>query len=123
MHLEIYGKTGAWRVRKWLAKQALTSLEFDSIEMAEKWIRETYQGEDPWDRPWVDHVINGSRGHLMKIEHWKLSCEDGGFIDYDGFGDLVKDEQLMGIFRRPSDVTHNGRPIPEDATHILWYNR
>lgn len=42
------------------------------------------------------------------------------FIDYDGFGHPVKDRKCdPDIYIKPS----KRHEIPEDATHIVWYNR
>ena len=48
-----------------------------------------------------------------------VSC--GGFIDYDGYGYPVKDDLYdKSIIIRPSNVNE---VLPEDATHIIWFNR
>jgi hypothetical protein len=50
-----------------------------------------------------------------------LDCVNaGGFIDYDGFGFPVKDKKAdTSIYIKPSKCNE----IPQDATHIVWYNR
>lgn len=59
-------------------------------------------------------------GDLFTLEEYLSSCRCGAFIDYDGFGNPVKDGKAdpnMDIVpSRPQD-------IPEDATHIWWFNR
>lgn len=100
------------------------SLAFAKIEEAAAWIRETYVAKTTYDTPWIDHVIDGYQGHLMTLEDWKESCDDGGFIDYDGYGDLVtEDYTLLGETTRPSAHTKRKRDYPPEAKYILWYNR
>jgi len=50
-----------------------------------------------------------------------LECVNcGAFIDYDGFGYPVKDKMAdSSIMIYPSRI----KDIPDDATHIVWYNR
>lgn len=59
-------------------------------------------------------------GDLMTVKDFREACESGAFIDYDGSGHPVKDGKMM----RTLDVIPSklGR-IPEDATHIMWFNR
>ncbi len=58
-------------------------------------------------------------GDLMTVSEFLDCCNCGGFIDYDGFGNPVKDNLLMDKLIYPSRLFD----IPEDATHIFWYNR
>lgn len=70
--------------------------------------------------------VDDSNGKLMTVEEFKNNCESGCLIDYDGMGDLVKDGEIV-------TPTEDGWPrwivpskrdeIPEDVTHVLWYNR
>jgi len=58
-------------------------------------------------------------GDLIEIKEFIDCCEGGGFIDYDGNGLPVLDNK-MGDYRiKPSQRKY----IPEDCTHIMWYNR
>lgn len=66
-------------------------------------------GNNPWDED-----------DIYDIETFKECCETGTFIDYDGYGHPVKDgfsDESIDI--RPSCI----HLIPEDATHIVWFNR
>jgi len=57
---------------------------------------------------------------VYTVEEFKEFCGAGAFIDYDGFGHPVKDgfaDACINI--KPSRLS----AIPEDATHIVWYNR
>jgi hypothetical protein len=58
---------------------------------------------------------------IMSIEDFIECCNDGGFIDYDGFGKYMKDGKLSDITIYPSDVSHN--MVREDFDTIAWYNR
>lgn len=59
-------------------------------------------------------------GDLMTVDAFTKHCEEGMFIDYDGFGYSVfgarVDNQTMVLPSKRAD-------IPELATHILWFNR
>jgi len=58
-------------------------------------------------------------GHVMTVEEFKNDCAAGGFIDYDGFGQPVKDNKAAKIYIKPSALEE----IPQEATHIVWFNR
>ena len=60
-------------------------------------------------------------GDVMSLKHF-IECVDcGGFIDYDGFGYYVKDNQESDIEIYPSDVKHN--MVRKDFDTIIWFNR
>jgi hypothetical protein len=57
---------------------------------------------------------------VYTVDEFKDCVEHGLFIDYDGFGYPVKDGLAdTGIYIIPSEVDR----IPEEATHIVWFNR
>ena len=57
---------------------------------------------------------------VYTVDEFRACCAQGAFIDYDGFGHPVKDNLFDGdIDIRPSRL----HEIPEDATHIVWYNK
>lgn len=57
---------------------------------------------------------------VYTIEEFKDFCSSGAFIDYDGFGYPVRDKKCNpAVTIKPSRLDD----IPEDATHIVWYNR
>lgn len=64
---------------------------------------------------------------LMTLEEWRAAVESGGFIDYDGFGDLATDKEVSDVEVVPSDV-ESGRldrliaQFPH-FTHVAWYNK
>lgn len=57
---------------------------------------------------------------VYTVEGFRNIVGFGGFIDYDGFGYPVKnglsDEKICIYPSRLKD-------IPDDATHIVWFNR
>lgn len=58
-------------------------------------------------------------GHVMTMEEFRESVRLGMFIDYDGSGYPAKDGKMMRKYIRPSDLDQ----IPEDATHVVWFNK
>lgn len=60
-------------------------------------------------------------GDVMSIEHFTECVNEGGFIDYDGFGYYVKDGKESDIEIYPSDVKHN--KVRKDFDTIIWFNR
>jgi hypothetical protein len=126
MYYEVFRfrKDIRWSVRKEFSRNRLTQETFPTIEEAESWIRENHKPEYHFDRPWINHVIDGSYGHLMLLDVWKEDCDQGGFIDYDGHGDLVSENyEFIGSSTRPSDHTYKKRNYPIEAKYILWYNK
>lgn len=67
-----------------------------------------------------------SIGDLMTIEKWLECVECGGFIDYYGFGTLLRKEGeeyiVVREFFYPSLVSKQQNFVNQ-ATHINWYNR
>lgn len=58
-------------------------------------------------------------GSLMTVEEWLDDVKRNLFIDYDGFGHAVKDGKCDSRAIYPSEAAE----VPEDATHIVWFNR
>lgn len=58
---------------------------------------------------------------IMTIVEFDNDCNFGAFIDYDGYGYPMK----KGLVDRSIKVWPSDRKtsVPEDATHIVWYNR
>jgi len=131
--IEYSKKDNGWvtkrRTKSYKYLRVANSPAHSTIEEAEQWIEENDK-----DRPWIDHKIDGHTGHLMTLEEWKECCDDGGFIDYDGFGDAVdknykiidmgKVDDFFDEMISPSDYAdRGGEKIPLDTKYILWYNR
>lgn len=63
--------------------------------------------------------LNGEDDVYTRQE-FREACEDTVFIDEDGFGYPVKDNMAdPDIVVKPSKLNR----IPDDATHIVWFNR
>ena len=60
-------------------------------------------------------------GDVMSLEEFIGCVKDGGFIDYDGFGNYVKDGKETNITIIPSDVKH--KSIRTEFDTIVWFNR
>jgi hypothetical protein len=59
-------------------------------------------------------------GDVMTVEEWRACVESGYFIDDDGIGAPAKDGMMMD----DRDAFPSGiDDIPEDATHIVWFNK
>lgn len=58
---------------------------------------------------------------VYTIEEFRGQIETCGFIDYDGHGYPVKNSLAdRSITVKPSTFEED---LPNDATHIIWYNR
>lgn len=59
--------------------------------------------------------------HLMTVDEFKKAVESGSYIDDDGDGYPVSDGKMDSeMLIRPSEAAY---AIPDDATHIAWFNR
>lgn len=131
-------KDGSWSACRDNHRQGvrITKQPFSTYTEAEDFIREYHNNlkrvKYTWDRPWIDHQVRtgkwASKGHLMTLKEWKQNCNNGGFIDYDGF-----EEMLDGNFKTveigdwthisPSHYTKSKKTIPQNVEYILWFNR
>jgi len=70
---------------------------------------------DPcYDKPLPDY------GELISVDRFRAAVLAGNLIDYDGTGHPVRDGRMDGKhYVYPSDPGS----VPEDATHIMWFNR
>ncbi len=59
-------------------------------------------------------------GDLMTVEDFMECVSCGLFIDYDGSGHPVKNGRMSKLNIYPSQCPG---VIPEDATHIMWFNK
>lgn len=58
---------------------------------------------------------------VYTVEEFMSHVASKSFIDYDGFGHPVKDKLAdESIFVYPSNAKET---IPDDATHVVWFNR
>lgn len=60
-------------------------------------------------------------GDIMTLEHFIECVNSGGFIDYDGYGHYIKDDQETDIEIYPSDVKYGS--IRNEFNKIIWFNR
>lgn len=60
-------------------------------------------------------------GDLFTMEEWLECVADGGFIDYDGYGNYATLNETSNIEVKPSDVKKG--TIDKTWTHIMWYNK
>ena len=65
--------------------------------------------------------IEGQDNDIMSLEEFISCCEDGGFIDYDGFGRYMENGMETNITIYPSDVAHGS--IRTEFKQIIWFNR
>lgn len=62
-----------------------------------------------------------SYGDRMPLSVFIESVKAGAFIDYDGYGEYIQDNQLTGIEIHPSDIEH--KCVRTEFTEITWFNR
>lgn len=62
-----------------------------------------------------------SYGQRMSLKSFIANVKCGGFIDYDGYGNYVKDGKMTDITIYPSDVKINC--VRKDFDEIIWFNR
>ena len=60
-------------------------------------------------------------GDVMTLKDFIDNVKSGGFIDYDGSGNYVKDDKMSDIQIFPSDVKKGN--IRKDFDKIVWFNR
>lgn len=61
------------------------------------------------------------RDDVYTVDEFLVCCRTSLFTDYDGFGYPVKDGMAdKSIMIKPSMAAEF---IPDDATHIVWFNR
>lgn len=112
-------KDGRWQLVRAFSRTGVTKKRFASHETAIGWAHENFNNRSIW----MDHEIDGNRGHLMTIERWKEDIDWGCFTDDDGYGDLLNEKyeflQRASISPSRADTLDS---IPE-AKYILWYNR
>lgn len=76
--------------------------------------------DDPVKFTTTNNYENCEDDDVYTVEEFIKCCEVGAFIDYDGHGYPVKDNLAdRSILIYPSNL----KKIPNDSTHIVWYNR
>ncbi|RJR12836.1 hypothetical protein C4588_01670 [Candidatus Parcubacteria bacterium] len=59
-------------------------------------------------------------GDLMDVAEFQEACRLHYFIDYDGYGHPAKNGKMDG---RANIFPSKYFELPEDATHVVWFNR
>ena len=79
--------------------------------------------------------LNEYDGQIMTINEFTDSVACGGYTDYDGYGYPVKNgmvdrkrniyPSLVGTGKEMKSwcPKHVDSDLPEDATHIIWFNK
>ncbi len=71
------------------------------------------------DADYVTPLDRIGYGDLLSVDEFLDMAESGALIDYDGFGHPVRDGFVdEGWYVQPEAMN-----VPEDATHVLWFNR
>jgi hypothetical protein len=120
-----------------LAHQEIEELEkteppYDSDDMAASWEKFKAHMEPGWQkqrklnrekRMLMTPVFSelSTYGDVMTLKEWLECVACGGFIDYDGSGNYVRDGKESNISIYPSDVRHDS--IRDDFDTIIWFNR
>ncbi len=60
-------------------------------------------------------------GDVMSIKEFIECVEDGGFVDYDGYGCYVEGDKMTNIYIYPSDIKYNS--IRGEFEKMIWFNR
>ena len=53
---------------------------------------------------------------VVTVDEWLNDCKDKGFSNWDGSGYWIKDGYVC-------DTDEVFSSEPEDATHVVWYNK
>lgn len=107
-------------------------LAYDTMPLGKDW--KEFEG---YMKPYSDKVDDLSRqyrmvkiptykdcpkyGDEMSLKNFIENCEDGGFIDYDGSGNYMKNGKMSDISIYPSDVKFG--LIRKDFDTMIWFNR
>ncbi len=59
-------------------------------------------------------------GDVFTVKEFRELCTSHMFVDYDGHGHPARQQKMAREFRvKPSKA----RQIPNDATHVVWFNK
>ncbi len=66
----------------------------------------------------------GQDDYYVTWEAFVETCQSGGFVNDDGFGELATaDRQVSNTRVHPSDALDPSYSRPAWATHVCWYNK
>lgn len=57
----------------------------------------------------------------MTLEEFIKDCQDGYFMDYDGWGRYGTETMESNLYIDPIDVMNGA--YRKDFTHVYWYNK
>ena len=95
-----------------------SGLRFDSMTREEAKLLGVEPNYERHSGPVYDVEIDDD-DHVFTVDEFKECCLTGGFTNYDGFGYPAKNGKAAKVHIRPSTL----EKIPDDATHIVWFNR
>ena len=93
----------------------------DEIEPEQKELHELHKQRSLIKPPVLTPLPKKKEGHLYSLEEFIEMCNDGDFIDYDGFGRYATDKEESDIEVMPSYIKDGF--IRKDFRHVIWYNR
>lgn len=67
--------------------------------------------------------VNNTNGDYIPMDSFYGYCEDGGFIDDDGFGELCVGEGITNMGITPSVALSIGLENLKQFGGVMWYNR
>jgi hypothetical protein len=89
-------------------------IEWSRINVSKVYLVEPLKEPDEYD-PWEDCI--------MSVKEWLEDCEEGFFIDYDGWGEMLTIDD-DGRYTKHGVIYPSIRhKIPPHITHIEWFNR
>jgi hypothetical protein len=60
-------------------------------------------------------------GDVMSLSTFIDNVKDGGFIDYDGHGNYLKEDKMTDIEIYPSDIKKGN--LRKEFDRIIWFNK
>lgn len=97
-----------------------------SYEECEKWVQPEVELLDKLSRekrmimPYELHEIP-DYADVMTLDDFIKACNQGCFIDYDGYGHYCLNGKESSITIHPSDIYHNS--IRREFDSVAWYNK
>jgi hypothetical protein len=80
--------------------------------------------QEPAELKLMPTVEDELLGDLIPLAEFIGDVKDGGFIDYDGFGNWATETRyLPRVDVYPSMIKKGTAKAPKWVTHVLWYNR
>ena len=67
--------------------------------------------------------VNPKAGDLVTVQEYRDLADSGAIMNSDGFGRAVKDGMEDDRYEVELRPRKHGADIPQDATHVMWYNK